>query len=198
MQQTTQAIGAQIRQYRKEQSLTLVELAESCNISASFLSQIEREQANPSVTTLYAITDVLGVSMASFFTAPETDNSMESQTSSRLQESAEIIRATQRKVIIYPGSEIRNELLVPDLRRAIQMMWIVMPPGTDSGNTPFTHDGEECGVILQGQIKTWVGSESFILGPGDAIYHASTLPHRSENIGDTDVIMVVAKTPPSI
>ncbi len=78
------------------------------------------------------------------------------------------------------------------------MMWIVMPPGTDSGAEPFIHEGEECGIILQGQLETWVGDEKFILGPGDSIYHSSNLPHRNKNIGEDDVIMVFAKTPPSI
>ncbi len=78
------------------------------------------------------------------------------------------------------------------------MMWVVMPPGTDSGDEPFTHEGEECGVILQGQLEAMVGDEKFILGPGDSIYHNSLIPHSSKNIGDSDVIMVVAKTPPSI
>ncbi len=191
-----QSIGAQIRRHRKVQKLTLVELAESCNISPSFLSQIERDQANPSVTTLYAITEVLGVSMASFFDVPDKRTKAEPQSDS--QSTIRIVRSDRRKVLIYPGSGIRNELLTPDLRREIQMTWIVMPPGTDSGETPFVHEGEECGVILQGQLKTWIGDESFILGPGDAIYHDSTLPHRSANIGEEDVIMVVAKTPPSI
>lgn len=194
--QKNKSIGAQIRKYRKSQKLTLVELAEDCEISPSFLSQIERDQANPSVTTLYKVADQLGVSMASFFTEPNENDYIEKQLESQI--SVKIVQEDHRKVLIYPGSKIRNELLVPDLRRAIQMMWIVMPPGTDSGVRPFTHKGEECGVILQGRLETWVGEEKFILEPGDSIYHSSEIPHRSRNIGDTDVIMVVAKTPPSI
>jgi len=167
----TQSLGAQIRRYRSEQKLTLVELAQSCDISPSFLSQVERDQANPSVATLYRITNVLGVSMASFFAEPDETVQVEQQPES--QAAAEIVRANHRKVLIYPGSEIRNELLVPDLRRSIQMVRIVMPPGTDSGDKPFVHEGEECGLILQGQVETWIGEEKYILGPGDSIYHSS-------------------------
>lgn len=192
----TKSIGTQIRKYRKSQQLTLVELAENCDISPSFLSQIERDQAKPSVTTLYAIADKLGVSMASFFERAD-ENNHQKQNSQTIQ-SAKVVKANHRKILIYPGSGIRNELLTPNLNGAIQMMWIVMPPGTDSGDEPFVHEGEECGVILQGKIETWIGDEKFILGPGDSIYHSSKIPHRSKNIGDSDVIMVVAKTPPSI
>jgi transcriptional regulator with XRE-family HTH domain len=192
----TKSIGTQIRKSRKSMQLTLVELAEKCDISPSFLSQIERDQANPSVTTLYAIADTLSISMASFFEGSDENNHLR-QYSQTIQ-SAKAVKADRRKILIYPGSGIRNELLTPNLNGAIQMMWIVMPPGTDSGDEPFVHEGEECGVILQGQLETWIGDEKFILGPGDSIYHSSKIPHRSKNIGDSDVIMVVAKTPPSI
>jgi transcriptional regulator with XRE-family HTH domain len=191
-----QTLGQKIRERRKDQQLTLVQVAESCNISPSFLSQIERDQATPSVTTLYALAKALGVSTASFFTEPSHNGGAEADAVQ--PGGAKVVRPDQRKVLIYPGSNILNELLTPNLRGAIQMMWIVMPPKTDSGAEPFVHAGEECGVILQGRLETWIGDEKFILGPGDSIYHSSEIPHRSKNIGDTDVIMVVAKTPPSI
>lgn len=192
----TKSIGTQIRKSRKSLQLTLVELAEKCDISPSFLSQIERDQANPSVTTLYAIADTLGISMASFFEGSNENNHLKQNT--QTIQSAKVVKADRRKILIYPGSGIRNELLTPNLNGAIQLMWIVMPPGTDSGDEPFVHEGEECGVILQGQLETWIGDEKFILGPGDSIYHSSKIPHSSRNIGDSDVIMIVAKTPPSI
>jgi len=189
-------IGKKIRKHRKTQQLTLVQLADLCNISPSFLSQIERDQATPSVTTLYAIADALGVSTASFFPEPRTIDSPE--TTDIPQAKGYVVRNNKRKKLIYPDTNIVNELLTPDLQGSIQMMWIVMPPGTDSGNQPFSHEGEECGLILQGTIEARLGKDKFILGPGDSIYHDSKLLHSCKNIGETDVIMVVAKTPPSI
>ncbi len=190
-----ETLGNRIRNFRKASKLTLVDFAEACHISPSFLSQIERDQANPSVTTLYAIANVLGVSMSSFFEEPEKKLPIENKHTNL---NAKVVRKDRRKVLIYPGSGIRNELLTPDLNGAIQLMWIVMPPGTDSGEEPFVHEGEECGLILQGQIETTVGGEKFLLGPGDSIYHNSNIPHRNCVVGDTEVIIVVAKTPPSI
>ena len=134
--------------------------------------------------------------MATFFSENDLPNGPE--TPVLPQESAQVVRAGCRKAFIYPGVGIRNEFLSPDLKRDLQMLWIVMPPDTDSGETPFMHQGEECGIILQGQIETWVGGQRYVLNPGDSIYHSSMLPHRSRNIGNTDAIMVVAKTPPSI
>ena len=189
---TRLSLGAKIREHRKARSLTLTELAEQCDISPSFLSQIERDKANPSVSTLKTIAKVFGVSLGSFF----EEEALPGTPPQPMETLAKVVRADQRKVLIYPGSGIRNELLSPDLQRAIQLMWIVMPPGTDTGNF-LVHEGEECGIVLQGTVEIWVSDERHILNAGDAIYHPSSVPHRSRNIGEIDVIMVGAITPPS-
>lgn len=191
---TNLSLGRKIRQHRKLRKLTLAELAEICAVSPSFLSQIERDQATPSVATLHTIANAFGLPLATFFEEPGQDNGHHQPT----QTLAQVVRADRRKTLTYPGSGIRNELLSPDLQRDIQMMWVIIPPGADTGDEPLVHEGEECGVVLQGQVEIWVGdNEHYTLGPGDAIYQKSTVPHRSRNVGDEDVIIVVAITPPS-
>lgn len=188
------SLGAKIRQHRKARRMTLAVLAEQCGISPSFLSQIERDQANPSIGTLHTITEAFGLTLATFFEEPNPKSNGQGRHTLNL---AQVVRADQRKILIYPGSGIRNELLSPDLKRDIQMMRVVIPPGADTGDVPLTHAGEECGFVLQGQIEVWVGDEHYTLGPGDTIYQSSTVPHRSCNIGDTDAIIITAITPPS-
>ncbi len=194
--QLKQSLGERIRKRRKEQRLVLTELAELCTISPSFLSQIERDQANPSISTLHDIAVALGVTVGYFFAEPQVI-SQNHVTNGLVKSDVHVVRADKRKRLIYPKSGIQNELLSPDLNREIQMMWVVLPPGTDTGDEPLAHEGEECGVVLQGQVEIWAGEDHFILGPGDAIYQKSTIPHRSRNIGEEDVIIVVAITPPS-
>ncbi len=188
-------LGSKIRQRRKAKKMTLTELSHECNISPSFLSQIERDQAKPSVGTLHAIADKLGVKLGEFF--EDTDGPRENGATRQAEPPALIVRGDHRKVLVYPNSGIRNELVSPDLQRAIQMMWVVLPPGETTGEVPLVHEGEECGLVIQGRVGVWVGDEYYELGPGDAIYQKSTIPHRSQNLGDTDAIVVVAITPPS-
>ncbi len=192
----TSSLGSKIRERRKAAGLTLTDLAEQCQISPSFLSQIERDQANPSIGTLHDIAAAFGAPLASFFeqVAPRENGQRNNQNATK----AKVVRANRRKMLIYPNSGIRNELLSPDLKRAIQMMYVVIPPNAGTGDEPLIHEGEECGFVLQGQIDIWVGDdEHYVLGPGDAIYQDSSIPHRSHNYGTEDVIIVVAITPPS-
>lgn len=190
---TISSLRTKIRQHRKRRELTLVDLAEQCEISPSFLSQIERDRANPSVGTLHEIAQAFGLTMAAFFDGPDA----KADSRQPVESVAQVVRADQRKVLIYPGSGNRNELLSPDLQRRIQMMWTMIPPGGDTGDVSVIHEGEECGVVLQGKVEMWVGDEHYVLGPGDSFYHPCSIPHRSRNIGDDDVIVVVAITPPS-
>lgn len=192
-------MGARIRHERTSQSLTLREVAERAGVSVSFLSQIERDEAKPSVGTLHDIAAALGMTLAQFFN-PGSDHGRSPVGTDREADAEAIVtRSTERKTLIYPGSGIRNELLTPDLRHAIQMMWVVIPPGETTGPEPLTHEGEECGVVVQGEVEIWVNdNEHYVLGPGDAIWQPSTVPHKSRNSGDTDAIIVVAITPPSL
>ena len=61
----------------------------------------------------------------------------------------------------------------------------------------YTHDGEECGMVLEGRFKGIIGDQEIILEPGDSIYYDSSIPHRWENAGETEVRAIWAITPPS-
>lgn len=187
-------LGARIRRERNSQGMTLRQVADLADVSVSFLSQIERDEAKPSVGTLHAVASALGMTLAQFFNSGRPPAPV-----SRSDTAAIITRSGRRKTLTYPGSGIRNELLTPDLKREILMMWVVIPPGESTGDEPLVHEGEECGIVIQGQVEIWVGEDEYhVLGPGDAIWQLSDVPHRSRNTGDTDAVIVVAMTPPSL
>ena len=56
-------------------------------------------------------------------------------------------------------------------------------PGADTGTDMLRHAGEEGGVVVRGRIELTVGGETRVLGPGDAYYFTSALPHRFRNLG---------------
>lgn len=192
------ALGARLRQERKRRGRTLRDLAEQCGISVSFLSQLERNMARPSVGTLHNLAEAFGLSLADLL-GPGEGRLPDAGRGTRF---AEVVRSDRRKTIIYPGSGIHNEMLTPDLNRALQMMWVVIPVGESTGEEGLVHEGEECGLVIQGRVGIWVGpagDEDYIeLGPGDAIYQLSKHPHRSKNIGEVDALIVTAITPPSL
>jgi mannose-6-phosphate isomerase-like protein (cupin superfamily) len=69
--------------------------------------------------------------------------------------------------------------------------------GADTGADMLRHQGEEGGVVVRGQIELTVGGESRTLGPGDAYYFSSSIPHRFRNPNSEPCEIVSASTPPT-
>src|SRR5258706_6500642 len=66
-------LGRRIREERVRQGMSLRGLARTVGVSASMVSQIETAKTQPSVSTLYAITSALGISVEDLFTPPGAD-----------------------------------------------------------------------------------------------------------------------------
>ena len=82
-------------------------------------------------------------------------------------------------------------------KRSMSILHERYAPNADTGEEMLTHAGEEGGVIVKGKIELTVGGESRILGPGDAYYFKSSLPHRFRNIGRDECEIVSASSPPT-
>ena len=97
METTIQVLGPQIRQLRLERRLTLEEAAERAGCTPGFLSQVERNQAVPSISMLYAIAQALNVKVAHFFP--------------RVITGAKVVRKDSREVFHFEGSFMVYSLL---------------------------------------------------------------------------------------
>ena len=81
--------------------------------------------------------------------------------------------------------------------KSLQMLHEIYAPGSDTGRSMLSHQGEEAGVIVKGKLEVTVGTERRILKAGDAYYFESHRPHRFRAIGNEEVVVVSACTPPS-
>lgn len=176
-------IGRRLRQLRHARGLSLAQLSRDAGLSQGYLSQVERDRATPSTTALSRLSEVLGVSVAHFFEPSQE----------RLPEHY-VVRQGGRRTILYPGSEVRNELLVPDLRGRLEAIYFRASGKTRS--PIYKHEGEEFGYVLKGRLRVTVGDDTFVLGKGDSITLPSHQPHCWEALGRGVEALWVA-TPPS-
>jgi transcriptional regulator with XRE-family HTH domain len=189
------------------------ELARRLSLSPSLISQIERGKATPSVGTLYAVTNELGLSMGTLFAGPENGE---------VRASSETAFASAMGKIQVDGGE-KDEtptsrfdpVVAPDARKRIQLgsgviwerltrtpdpnldfLYVVYQPGGASceANALVRHAGQEYGLVLSGTLEVTLGFETFILEPEDSISFDSTIPHRLATVGDEPVraVWVVA------
>ncbi|WP_293575732.1 XRE family transcriptional regulator [Phaeobacter sp.] len=183
---TQEIVGLRMRELRKAKGLTLKQLAERTGLSVGYLSQLERQDADPSVRSLNVIGKALGVGINWFFPDPEDEADPERDI---------VVRATRRRALRF-DSGVRDELLSPSLSGQLEMILTTLAPGASSGDTLYSHKGEEGGYVVEGILELTVEDQVMQLTAGDSFRFASTRPHRYHNPGTGPTVLVWAVTPP--
>lgn len=177
-------LGERIAKIRVSQNITLRQLAERVNLSASLLSQIEKGRSNPSLSTLRAIALALNVPLFSFF--------IEEISTADL-----VVRAGTGKKILFPDVNLEYSLLTPDLSGSIEMALMKLPPHSESSNTLFAHTGEEVAYVSEGILVLHLGEETVQLYKGDSVKILPGMEHKWVNQTDTQATIIFAVTPPT-
>lgn len=187
-------LGRDLRALRRVQGLTLADLAEASGLSVSFLSKIERGQARPSVTALQAVAEALGVPVGWFF---ETDGPVPAE------ERPFVVRATRRRKLTYSGIAgmaymgFEDRLLSANLDGQLALGISTYDPGGGIGDGLYTHESEEAGLVLRGEIELTLDRQKFLLNTGDSFSLKADIPHKYRNPGDQPAQIVWANTPVS-
>jgi transcriptional regulator with XRE-family HTH domain len=177
-------LGARIRALRLARGQTLRSLAADAGVTESFLSQVERGVASPSIASVQRIARGLGQSIAELFAADERAGSL--------------VRAADRRRVVYQGLGAIDEFLTRSTEGRLQVIMSTIEPGGGTGDEAYTHDSdEEVVVVLDGSLDLWVGGEHYRLEAGDAVTHASRIPHRNTNPGPGVARVLFCITPPS-
>lgn len=177
-------LGQRIRGLRRSRGLTLRDLAHHAGVTESFLSQVERGVASPSIASVQRIARGLGLSIAQLFAEEGS--------------AGRVVRRSQRRRIDYPGLRATDEFLTPASATRLQLIMSVIEPGGGTGDEPYTHESdEEVVLVLEGELDLWVGDEHYRLAEGDAITYPSRLPHWNVNRGEQPARVLFCITPPS-
>lgn len=181
--EASREMGQRIREVRRKKRMTLRDAAMGAGVSESFLSQVERGLANPSVASLRRIADAMREPVASFFVGEP--------------QSGMLVRAGERRRLVHPTGTLEDYLLTPATARSLQIIYCVVGPGEGSGPEPYTHVAdEECVVVLSGQLDVGLGAEKYTLNSGDALLFDPKEPHSFHNSGDDRTTMLWVQTPP--
>lgn len=165
-------VGAKLRALREARGLSIRALARASGISANALSVIERGKSSPSVSTLYKVTDALGVPITTLFrTEPERKNIVFRKADERTRV------AFQRGLWEDLGGEMFSG--------GVEPFALTLESGTSSGPYPIMHSGHEFVICLRGQLEYQVENEVYVLGSGDTLLFTSNLKHRWRNPGST-------------
>lgn len=211
------SLGQRVRNARLRSGFSLRGLAKEAGISASMLSQIETGKSSPSVSTLYAITAALGISIQDVFDVGE-------QPEPAAAEAVETVEAAEAAVAGSSGTPAtllqtlglsRGRRIGPHVTPAdrqaltldtgvcwerlgelpphpVDFLLVTYPPGGTSSSTGglMRHPGSEYGYLVSGELLLTLGFEEILLRAGDAISFESTTPHSYRNVSEEPAVGV--------
>ena len=174
-------IGPRLRAQREALGLSLRELARRLGVSASLISQIERDKVNPSVSTLYSLVRELGLGMGDLFSTDGTGPSVPAATSAHAP-----LVTPETRALINLESGVTWERLTATADPALEFLRVVYDVGSEScpEDSLVRHGGKEYAYVISGRLLVQVGFERYELGPGDSISFDSSSPHRLSTVGD--------------
>jgi len=175
-----QTISNKLKKLREDSKLSLRDLGEKTRLSASFLSQIELGQVSPSIASLESIANALNVHITYFFDDPSMPDSI-------------VMKKNERNRIYSQGSKAIIQPLANKLsKKKIEPFMLTLEVGGESGEHPYSsHHGEEFGIILQGSVRFTLEESEYSLEEGDSVYFNSTKPHKWQNVGKKEAIVIL-------
>ncbi|MBP8626295.1 MAG: helix-turn-helix transcriptional regulator [Syntrophorhabdaceae bacterium] len=177
-------IGNKIKELRVSKNLTIKQLAESVECTPSLISQLERNKTDPSIAMLKKIADALHVNIVDFFMTDIEDSDI-------------VTHANERVDIQLNRWDAKIQSLVKAVRnKKMQPFYTVIKKGGGSHGM-YSHEGEEFGYIIQGQMDLIFNDKIFTIKEGESFYFSSHIPHDWGNSGDKDVIVLWVITPPT-
>jgi transcriptional regulator with XRE-family HTH domain len=178
---STVDVGGRLRQLRQERDMSMRALARASGLSTNALSMIERGRTSPSVSTLYKISEALGVPITAFF---------------RLEPPRQEVvfrKANERRRVPFQRG-VWEGLGGESFIGGLEPFLLTLEVGASSGRFGMLHSGHEFVLCLDGMLEYEVEETRYMLEPGDSLLFAAQLRHRWRNSGKTPVRVVIALT----
>jgi transcriptional regulator with XRE-family HTH domain len=169
-------LGHRLRDLRRAKAMTLADVSAAVGVSVGTLSQIERGLAPLSVRTIFSLSSLFGVSPAWLI----DPNGAKGQDA----DNPFVTRREHRRPVLEQGG-LRKLLASPDNQSQLRGYMIDIQPGSGSGDAPYTHAGEEIGIVMEGSLDLEIDGRVHVLRAGDTFCFSSSQPHRFKNSGKT-------------
>lgn len=172
-------LGTRLRLRRKMRGLTMQTVADRAGLTAGFISQVERNLAAPSLTSLTAIAEALDARVTDFLDPPRNAELTSREDLRELYRLPGAPFSYERLSTSFPGSQLTAVLLHE-------------PPGRRS--EPIRHRGEELYFVLDGELTFYLDGTEMVLRKGDSIHFPSSRLHSTWNHSDRETTVIVCTT----
>ncbi|RUO63947.1 transcriptional regulator, XRE family with cupin sensor [Pseudidiomarina planktonica] len=170
-----QAIASRVHSFRKDNRLSLDELAKRADISKGMVVQIEKGRANPSIGLLCKLANALGVSLADIVAVSD--------------EPKVIIRHQHDIPTLWHGDKGGTARLLAGTKGSVMIelwRWIMLP-GEIFTSDAHSKNTMELIHVEEGSLAVEVNNETFTLNANDAMTAQMDVPHSYSNTSDSAV-----------
>lgn len=174
-------LGDKIKELRLQCDLTQEELANRCELSKGYISQLENDLTSPSIATLIDILSALGTTLKDFFNEEEESK----------------IVFTENDFIEKIDDGMVCNWLVPNAQKNVMEPMLITLEKNASTNEDVPHEGEEFGYVLEGEILLHVGKKKYICKKGESFYYVADKSHYIINIKEKTAKFLWISSPPT-
>jgi transcriptional regulator with XRE-family HTH domain len=171
-------LGSRVKHLRQQRSWSLEELAQASGVSRSMLSQIEREQVNPTLAVTFRIAHAFGMALGELVEAPGASSSVT------------VIRADDRAYHYRSDKDCRIRTLSPlNLEKDVEFYEVQLQAGGALRSAAHFAGTREFLTVQKGQVRVNSGQDSEVLNPGDSVTYRADVPHAIVNVGRSEAVM---------
>lgn len=162
-------VGARLRACRKDQGLTIEQVAAAAQLTRGFLSRVERDETSPSVNTLVTLCQVLSLPVGSLFEDADT----------------EVVRLADAPHINMGGHGVLDRMVTPRAQSKVQVLRSRLEPGASGGDDLYTINCDaEVLHVISGEVEVLFTGRAERLAAGDTLTFSGREPHNWRNAGE--------------
>lgn len=171
-------LGARVKQLRGSRGWSLEALANASGVSRSMLSEIEREQANPTLAVTLRIAQAFSMSLGELLEVPGASSAVT------------VIRANDRAFHYRSDKACRVRTLSPlNLEKDVEFYEVQLQPGGSLRSAPHFEGTREFLTVQKGQVRVESAGDGEVLGPGDSASYRADVPHAIINAGKGEAVV---------
>ncbi len=171
------ALGARLTEMRLAKGFSQRKLAQLSGLTNTAISSIEYGRSSPSINTLDQILRVLDSDLASFFASYQDESHREIHPIVKKEQLINVGIGSAELNLVHNGNPLRQ----------LSMLIEHYPPHSRT-DEKITHEGEEVGTVIEGNITIVLGETTYYLEAGDSYVFDTSIPHTFINESDSDKI----------
>ena len=176
MERMNEIVAGNIRRLREERGLTMEELARLSGVSRSMVAQVERGEGNPTLSTLWKLSNGMKVPFHALTMSPKAPY--------------EVVRPADLQPILEDGGKVRNYSIFPDdENRRFSVYYMELEPGSSWQSEPHLWGTREFITVFSGSLQIRADGRDISVSAGESVRFRGDTPHAYRNGGEEIVVL---------